>query len=189
MQAVWCERYVVPKAKLFCMPKARFILYFALLAVLLAICVAFLRPLGGGGVSAIEPPELRSAPEPYVAVRSNYVTPDPPDVSIGSFRRPDNVPDYQILESYRSERNGARGATLTVDTRATKEVDLTLVARDLKARYADLDSVSVEFIDSKDFLNYRGGALIFNTAAGAYFQGFVYGPPNNKGYLVNAAEQ
>jgi hypothetical protein len=171
------------------MPKARFILYFALLAVLLAICVAFLRPLGGGGVSAIEPPELRSAPEPYVAVRSNYVTPDPPDVSIGSFRRPDNVPDYQILESYRSERNGARGATLTVDTRATKEVDLTLVARDLKARYADLDSVSVEFIDSKDFLNYRGGALIFNTAAGAYFQGFVYGPPNNKGYLVNAAEQ
>jgi hypothetical protein len=189
LQAVWCERYVVPEAKLFCIPKARFILYFALLAVLLAVCVAFLRPLGGGGVSAIEPPELRSAPEPYVAVRSNYVTPDPPDVSIGSFRRPDNVPDYQILESYRSERNGARGATLTVDTRATKEVDLTLVARDLKARYADLDSVSVEFIDSKDFLNYRGGALIFNTAAGAYFQGFVYGPPNNKGYLVNAAEQ
>jgi hypothetical protein len=170
------------------MPKARFILYFALLAVLLAACVAFLRPLGGGGVSAIEPPELRSAPEPYVAVRSNYVTPDPPDVSIGSFRRPDNVPDYRILESYRSERNGARGATLTVDTRVTKEEDLTLVARDLKARYADLDSVSVEFIDSKDFLNYRGGALIFNTAAGAYFQGFVYGPPNNKGYLVNAAD-
>ena len=170
------------------MPKARSILYFALLAVLLAICVAFLRPLGGGGVSAIEPPELRSAPEPYVAVRSNYVTPDPPDVSIGSFRRPDNVPDYRILESYRSERNGARGATLTVDTRVTKEEDLTLVARDLKARYADLDSVSVEFIDSKDFLNYRGGALIFNTAAGAYFQGYVYGPPNNKGYLVNAAD-
>jgi hypothetical protein len=122
-------------------------------------------------------------------VRSNYVTPDPPDVSIGSFRRPDNVPDYQILETYRNERNGAHGATLTVDTRATTEVDLTLVARDIKARYADLDSVSVEFIDSKDFLNYRGGALIFNTAAGAYFQGFVYGPPNNKGYLVNAAEQ
>jgi hypothetical protein len=57
------------------------------------------------------------------------------------------------------------------------------------ARYADLDSVSVEFIDSEDFLNYRGGALIFNTAAGAYFQGFAYGPPNNKGYLVNAADQ
>jgi hypothetical protein len=171
------------------MPKVRYIHYFALLAALLAACGAFLWPPGGGGISAIEPPELRPAPELYVAMRSTYVTPDPPDVSIGSFRRPDDVPDYEILESYRSKRNGAHGATLTVDTRATKEADLTLVARDIKARYADLDSVSVEFIDSKDFLDYRGGALIFNTAAGAYFQGFVYGPPNNKGYLVNAADQ
>jgi hypothetical protein len=171
------------------MPKARFILYFALLAALLAACAAFLWPLGGGSVSAVEPPELRSAPELYVAVRSTYVTPDPPDISIGSFRRPGNAPDYQILDISRSERNGAHGATLTVDTRATTEVDLTLIARDIKARYADLDSVSVEFIDSKHFLDYRGGALIFNTAAGAYFQGFVYGPPNNRGYLVNAADQ
>jgi hypothetical protein len=75
-----------------------------------------------------------------------------------------------------------------VDTKATTEQDLTLIARDIKARYANLDSVSVEFIDSEDFLDYRGGALIFNTAAGAYFQGFAYGPPNNKGYLVRAAE-
>ena len=177
----------MPEATLFFMPKSRSILYLALIAALVAVGAAFLWP-PGGGVSAVEPPELRPAPEPYVAVRSNYVTPDPPDVSIGGFRRPDNVPDYQILETYRSERNGARGVTLTVDTRATKEVDLTLVARDIKARYADLDSVSVEFIDSKDFMDYRGGALIFNTAAGAYFQGYVYGPPNNKGYLVNAAE-
>ena len=184
-----CARYVVPQAKLWCMPKARFILYFALLAALLAVCAAFLWSLGGGGVSAVEPPELRSAPEPYVAMRSTYVTPDPPDVSIGGFDRPESVPDYEILETRRSERNGAHGTTLTVDTRATTENDLTLIARDIKARYADLDSVSVEFIDSKDFLNYRGGALIFNTAAGAYFQGFVYGPPNNKGYLVRAADQ
>jgi hypothetical protein len=170
------------------MPKTRFILYLASSAALLVVGGALLWPPGGGGVSAIEPPELRSAPEPYVAVRSHYVTPDPPDVSIGSFRRPDDVPDYRILETYKNERNGAHGATLTVDTRATTEADLTLIARDLKARYADLDSVSVEFIDSKDFLDYRGGALIFNTAAGAYFQGFVYGPPNNEGYLVNVAD-
>jgi hypothetical protein len=188
LQAVWYEIYVAPGAKLLRMPKDRSIPLFASLAVLFGICAALLWPLGNMRVSAVELPELRSAPEPYVAVRSNYVAPAPPDVSIGSFRRPDTVPDYQILESYKSERNGARGATLTVDTRATKEVDLTLIARDIKARYADLDSVSVEFIDSKDFLNYRGGALIFNTAAGAYFQGFVYGPPNNKGYLVNAAD-
>jgi hypothetical protein len=168
--------------------RARFIVYLASFAALLVIGGAFLWP-SGGGVSAVEPPELRSAPEPYVAVGRDYVTPDPPDVSIGSFRRPDEVPDYRILETYKSERDGAHGATLTVDTRATTEADLTLIARDLKVRYADLDSVSVEFIDSKDFLNYRGGALIFNTAAGAYFQGFVYGPPNNEGYLVNSADQ
>ena len=162
---------------------------FASLAVLLGVCAALLWLAGGSRVSAVELPELRPAPEPYVAVRSNYVAPDPPDVKIGGFDRPDDVPEYEILETHRSERNGARGATLTVDTRATTERDLKLVARDIKARYAGLDSVSVEFIDSDDFLDYRGGALIFNTAAGAYFQGFVYGPPNNKGYLVNAADQ
>jgi hypothetical protein len=165
------------------MPKARSI---PLLALLAALFAASLWALDYGPVSAVETPDLRPAPEP---VSGAYVAPKPPDVSIGSFDRPERVPDYEILETHRSERNGARGATLTVDTRATSERDLTLVARDIKARYADLDSVSVEFIDSKHFLDYRGGALIFNTAAGAYFQGFVYGPPNNKGYLVNAADR
>jgi hypothetical protein len=171
------------------MPKARSIPFLASLTALFGVCAVFLWLAGGGRVSAVEFPALRPAPEPYVAVSSTYVAPDPPDVRIGSFGRPDNVPGYEVLETHRSERNGARGTTLVVDTRATTERDLTLVARDIKARYADLDSVSVEFIDSEDFLNYRGGALIFNTAAGAYFQGFAYGPPNNKGYLVNAADQ
>jgi hypothetical protein len=81
-----------------------------------------------------------------------------------------------------------RGANLIVDTRAKSERDLTLVARDIKARYSELDSVSVKFIDSENFLELSGRALIFNTAAGVYFQGFVYGPPNNKGYLVNAED-
>ena len=168
--------------------RSRFILYLASSVALLVAGVFLLWSPGAGGVSAVESPELRSAPEPYVAVGSDYKTPDPPDVSIGSFRRPDEVPDYRILETYKTERDGARGATMTVDTRATTVGDLTLIARDLKVRYADLDSVSVEFIDSKDFLDYRGGALIFNTAAGAYFQGFVYGPPNNEGYVVDAAD-
>ena len=163
-------------------------LFFALPVALLAVCAVVLWPFSDGPVSAVEAPDLRSAPQPYVAVSSSYVTPDPPDVSIGSFDRPEDVPDYEILQTERSARNGARGMTLVVDTRATTGQDLTLVTRDIKARYADFDSVSVEFIDSDDFLDYRGGALIFNTAAGAYFQGFVYGPPNNKGYLVNAAD-
>ena len=116
------------------------------------------------------------------------MAPNPPDVRVGDFDRPDGVPAYEILQKDQTEREGVRGVTLIVDTRATIERDLTLIARDIKARYAGLDAVSVEFIDSENFPEYTGGALIFNTAAGAYYEGFVYGPPNNKGYLVDAAD-
>jgi len=167
------------------MLKARAMLLFVPLA---ALFVVFVWLTGDLPVSAVEPPELRHAPEPYVYVKSTYVAPDPPDVRIGGFERPEGVPGYEVLQTQKSERNGAHGATLIVDTRATTERNLTLIARDIKARYADLDSVSVEFIDSENFLAYTGGALVFNTAAGVYYQGFVYGPPNNKGYLVNAAD-
>jgi hypothetical protein len=155
---------------------------------LFVACAVLFWPVGGGPVSTIELPEVRPAPEPYGSVRSTYVPPEVPDVRVGSFEKPDGVPPYEILQTDKSERDGVRGVTMVVDTRVTAERDLTRVARDIKARYADLDAVSVEFIDSEDFLAYRGGAVIFNTAAGAYYQGFVYGPPNNKGYLVNAAD-
>ena len=170
------------------MTKTRPNLRFAPLVALFALCAAFLWLAGDGRVSAVEPPEVRFAPEPYMVVRSTYVAPDPPDVRVGDFGRPENVPDYEILQTDRGERDGVRGVTLIVDTRVTAERDLTLVARDIKGRYADLDSVSVEFIDSDSFLDYSGGAVIFNTADGAHYQGFVYGPPNNKGYLVRAAD-
>jgi hypothetical protein len=184
-----CELYgAAPEAKLVGMQKARSTLFPASLAALFAACAVLLWLAGDGRVSAIEPPELRPAPELYVVVRSTYVAPRPPDVRVGGFDRPDGVPAYEILQTDRDERDGARGAALIVDTQATTEQDLTLIARDIKARYADLDSVSVEFIDSENFLHYNGGALIFNTAAGAYYAGFVYGPPNNKGYLVRAAD-
>ena len=170
------------------MTKTRPNLRLAPLAALFALCAAFLWLAGDGRVSAVEPPEVRSAPEPYMVVRNTYVAPDPPDVRVGDFGRPENVPDYEILQTDRNERDGVRGVTLIVDTRVTAERALTLVARDIKALYADLDSVSVEFIDSDSFLDYSGGSVIFNTADGAHYQGFVYGPPNNKGYLVRAAE-
>ena len=91
------------------MPKARSIPLLASLTALFGVCAVFLWLAGGGRVSAVEFPELRPAPEPYVAVSSTYVAPDPPDVRIGSFGRPDNVPGYEVLETHRSERNGARG--------------------------------------------------------------------------------
>lgn len=184
-----CELYgVAPAAKLIGMWKTLPVLLPATLAALLVAGAVLLWLAANGRVSAVESPDLRPAPEPYVVVPSTYVKPHPPDVRIGGFDRPDGVPDYEILQTDPNESDGTRGAALIVDTRATRERDLTLIARDIKARYADFDTISVEFIDSESFLDYRGGALIFNTAAGAYYAGFVYGPPNNKGYLVNAAD-
>ncbi|HJQ30078.1 MAG TPA: hypothetical protein VJ827_12110 [Rubrobacter sp.] len=166
------------------MPKSRSFVLPASLAVLLAACAVLLWLDGSWRVSAVEPPELRAAPELY----SIYTAPRPPDIRIGGFDRPRVLPAYEILQTERYAHDGIRGAVLIVDTLATTGQDLTLIARDIKARYADLDTVSVEFIDSEHFLRYNGGALIFNTAAGAYNAGFVYGPPNNKGYLVMAAD-
>ena len=170
------------------MAKTTSILLSAALATLFVACAVLLWAFGEGPVSAVEPPALRPAPELYANARNTYIPPGVPDVSVGGFDRPEGVPPYEILQTDKGEREGVRGVTMVVDTRVTAERDLTLIARDVKARYADLDAVSVEFIDSEDYFEYRGGAVIFNTAAGAYYQGFVYGPPNNKGYLVNAAD-
>jgi hypothetical protein len=38
-------------------------------AALFAACAVFLWLAGEGSISAVEPPEVRPAPEPYVAVR------------------------------------------------------------------------------------------------------------------------
>jgi hypothetical protein len=170
------------------MPKTRSILFLASLALLLEACAVLIWLASNWRISAVEAPEVRPVPEIYTAVRSTYTAPRPPDIRIGGFDRPHGVPAYEILQTDRNEGDGNRGAALIVDTRAASEQDLTLIARDIKARFGGLDTISVEFIDSESFLDYRGGALIFNTAAGAYYAGFVYGPPNNKGYLVNAAD-
>jgi hypothetical protein len=110
---------------------------------------------------------------------------------IGNFIRPESVPDYEILDltadQERAGREGARVAELLVDTRTKSEVDYALIARDLKARYPGYDAVVVEFTDlSFEEIPYNGGALIFNTPCGALSLGYVYGPPNTDGYMVEA---
>jgi hypothetical protein len=89
---------------------------------------------------------------------------------------------------------------LLIDSRSREEEYFVLIARDLKSRYSDYDAVSVEFTDTEDLLFYNddprtrdllayyGGALIFNTYDGAYYLGYVYGPPNLDGYYVKAAD-
>lgn len=107
---------------------------------------------------------------------------------VGSFERPGGVPKYEILQKKRNEVKGTCGAHLLIDTRARSEKDLTLITRDVKARYKDFDAVSIEFTDTTGALLYNGGAVIFNTTDGAIYIGYVYGAPNNKGYITRAAD-
>lgn len=109
------------------------------------------------------------------------------EIRIGDFVKPESVPSYEILQEEPVERDCARAVRLLVDTRAGSEADYTLIAREIKAEYHELDAVTVEFTDTTDTLSYNGSALIFNTPRGSEFIGYIYRPPNNEGYKVDAA--
>ena len=139
-------------------------------------------------VSAIEMPELRSAPGIFaVSQPASERARKFEEMRIGSFERPESVPGYEVLEKRPTGSDGARSAQLLVDTRSRSQEDFTLITRDHKAHYADYDVVSVEFTDSSVLLDYQGGAIIVNTPLGASRAGFFYAPPH-KGYYVRAAE-
>jgi hypothetical protein len=164
-----------------------------LLAVTALLAVVLWRG-GEGPVRVVAAPDLRPPPAVVEPASRPLRREDETgfgglgEVRIGSFKRLEDAPDYEILDQSRNERDGARGALLVVDTRSRSEEDFILITRDIKARYADLDALSLRFIDSESVLDYNGGAVIFNTAAGAYFAGYIYGPPNTEGYFVQAAE-
>ncbi len=134
-------------------------------------------------IHVLNTPELR--PAPGIFERSQQTPEEPEEMRIGSFERPEDVPAYEILEKTPTGSDGARSARLLVDTRSRSQEDFTLITRDLKARYADYDVVSVEFTDSSVVLDYQGGAVIVNTPLGASRAGFIHAPPN-KGYYVKA---
>jgi hypothetical protein len=134
-------------------------------------------------IHVLNTPELR--PAPGIFERSQQTPEEPEEMRIGSFERPEDVPAYEILEKMPTGSDGARSARLLVDTRSRSQEDFTLITRDLKARYADYDVVSVEFTDSSVVLDYQGGAVIVNTPLGASRAGFIHAPPN-KGYYVKA---
>lgn len=105
-----------------------------------------------------------------------------------SFEPPERAPGYEVLTEDAEERCGVRNMRLLVGTRAGERAGLELITRDLKARYSSYDTVSAEFTGASGTLDYTGSALIFNTPAGARYIGYVYYLPNDKGYVVNAAE-
>ena len=137
-------------------------------------------------IRALETPALSAAPKPLPQPASERAQ-EFEEMRIGSFERPEDVPGYEILEETQTGGDGARSAQLLVDTRSRSQEDFTIITRDLKARYADYDVVSVEFTDSSVVLDYQGGAIIVNTPLGSSRAGFIYAPPA-KGYYVKADE-
>ncbi len=143
-------------------------------------------PKGAGGAEGADGQRAGERGPEEMSCRAGEARGDK-EIRIGSFERPENAPAYEILETERDSRDCARGAHLLVTTRSHDQAGYGLIARDIKARYAGLDAVSVEFTDATGVLDYEGAALIVNTPAGADYMGFVYGPPNNKGYFVQVA--
>jgi hypothetical protein len=178
----------------------------AALILALVVLVFIAAQLAEEPVRALQKPEVRPAPKAFEAAGASGAgdvagpTPDRGDLKIGSFEAPERVPDYEVLEESFDTRDGARAARLLVDTRSRGEEEYIPITRDVKYRYSDYDAISVEFTDTEDVLFYNddpltkdllvhhGGALIFNTYEGAYYLGYIYGPPNMDGYYVKAAD-
>ncbi len=158
-------------------------------AVAVAVTAFLVWRAGEREVQTLQTPESGAAP----IAMPVYEVPETPtstvsEIRIGSFESPEQVPEYELLEVKPVDTEDARAIRLLVDTRARGKADYVLISRDIKARYADYDAISVEFTDTEDFLDYNGGALIFNTPKGATYMGFIYGPPNTRGYYVRAAD-
>ena len=165
-----------------------------ILVMIVAVAVFFAASIGGEPVHRLQTPALRAAPiiaqatQPETEKIEEAEAEEYANIRIGSFEKPEQVPEYEILESLPADRDGANATRLLVDTSSRSEEDFTLIARDLKARYSNYDAVSAQFTDTSDLFDYNGVALIFNTPAGAYYMGFIFGPPNNRGYYVKAVE-
>ena len=156
--------------------------------LLVAAITVLLWRTGEEPIHALKAPELRPAPGIFEARQpASKRGENLEELRIGSFKRPEDVPGYRILEEVPTGSGGARAAHLLVDTRARSQEDFTLITRDLKARYAGYDVVSVEFTDSSSVvLDYNGGAIIVNTPLGARRAGYIYGVPK-EGYYVQVA--
>jgi hypothetical protein len=150
----------------------------AVLVFVAAVAVLLWRA-GEEPISALETPEVRPAPGVFEEEQRRAAE-ELAGIRIGNFERPGDVPHYEVLEESPTESHGAR---LLVDTPARGREDFTLITRDLKARFAGYDIVSVEFTDTSEVLDYHGGAIIVNTALGARNAGFIHAPPSEGYYL------
>lgn len=134
-------------------------------------------------------PRLAPQPTPEPGTRTGEPAFDTQDELVGEFCRPENVPDYGITSAVRTGNELMPVVELVVDTEAKSEVDLTLIARDLKLSYAFDDALLVSFVDrSKPGEPETGEAQIINAVDGALILGISEGPPNKEGLTVIAYE-
>ncbi len=130
-------------------------------------------------------PGLRLAPRPA----PEPVVEEPPfdstDELVGDFCRPEDVPDYRVASAEGAGNDLMPVLDLVVDTRASSEVDLTFIARALKASYASHDALLVSFVNtSRPGEPETGEAQIINAVDGALILGIPEGPPNREGLTV-----
>ena len=107
------------------------------------------------------------------------------DELVGDFCFPRNVPIYEVISAEEEGNELMTISELLVDAEATSEVDLTLIARDLKVSYLFHDALLVSFVNrAKPGQPETGEAQIINAVDGALILGMSEGPPNREGLTI-----
>jgi hypothetical protein len=169
-----------------------------ILAVRVLLALAFFVPLSGceqillppeEGVERAEVDRARPGPRLAPQPAPEPVVEEPPfdstDELVGDFCRPEDVPDHRVASAEGAGNDLMPVLELVVDTRATSEMDLTFISRDLKASYASHDALLVSFVDTaRPGEPETGEAQIINAVDGALILGIPEGPPNREGLTV-----
>lgn len=99
-----------------------------------------------------------------------------------------DAPEYIVIGESEREEAGVRTAQVIVTAKETSEPELRRIVEDLKSKYGDSDSVSVEIMDGAAGFGRAGSAVIMYTDEGARSSGYPAGVPNEQGYVLNTVD-
>lgn len=100
----------------------------------------------------------------------------------------EDAPEYIVIGESEREEAGVRTAQVIVTAKETSEPELRRIVEDLKSKYRDSDSVSVEIMDGEAGFGKAGSAVIMYTDEGARRSGYPEGVPNDQGYVLNTVD-
>lgn len=98
------------------------------------------------------------------------------------------APEYIVIGDSEREEAGVRTAQVIVTAKETSEPELRRIVEDLRSKYRDSDSVSVEIMDGEAGFGKAGSAVIMYTDEGARRSGYPEGIPNDQGYVLNTVD-